>query len=156
MLMDNFGAKRSVHSAGDAEAAGSEQNGELGIRQRGFVQCASERFAHAPTFAHSARKCFVHSAAGLFCHPKGAVHEAARDVFRSCSEARDFVVVDRRGSIHRHVRDHAALEQVDQERRESRFYDVTTEHHDYCALFPACFGNGGDDELEVACDQNVW
>jgi hypothetical protein len=33
---------------------------------------------------------------------------------------------------------------------------VTTEHHDYCALFPACFGNGGDDELEVACDQNVW
>jgi hypothetical protein len=38
--------------------------------------------------------------------------------------------VDRGGTIHREVRDHVAIHQVDEKWRQSRLHDVAAEHHD--------------------------
>jgi hypothetical protein len=53
------------------------------------------------------------------------------------------------------VRDHSAIHQLDEQRRQPGFHDVSAEHHDDGALFP---GGGCDrvhDAEEILCHENV-
>src|SRR5450759_3033516 len=134
MLMNYLGANGSVNGAGETQPVSGEQHRQLAIRQGKTGERASESLAHPPAAFHPDRERLVHAAAGFLRHAEGSVHESAGDVFRGGAEARDLIVVDRGGAVHREVRDHSAIHQVDEKWRQARFHDVAADHDDDRAL----------------------
>src|SRR2546430_17400732 len=55
----------------------------------------------------------VQELAGLARHPEGAALEARADVFRGAAVPGELEVVHQAGAVHRHRREAAALDQVD-------------------------------------------
>ena len=66
--------------------------------------------------------------------PKVPSSQSGGDVLRRRAEARDLVVVNGGGAVHRDVRHDAAPHQLDEHGREAGLHDVAAEHDDDAAL----------------------
>jgi hypothetical protein len=155
MLVDYLGADRCVYRAGNSQPLSGEKHGQFTVRQRKIVECACERLAHSPPVFHSSSEGLVHAPAGFLGHAERSVDESAGYVFRRGAEAGDLIVVDRRGAVHREVRYHPAIHQVDEQRRQTGFHDVSAQHHDDRALFPGGGCDRAHDAKKILCHQNV-
>ena len=111
--------------------------------------------AHAEPVAHPGDEGIVHLAARLLGHAEGAVRETGGDVLRRGSEARDLVVVDRRGAVHGDVGHDAAAHQLDEHGGEPGLHDVAAEHHDDATRAARRIGDGAHHRAEVARDEDV-
>ena len=74
---------------------------------------------------------------------------------RRRAEPGDLVVVYRGGAVHRQVGDHTPLHELDKERRQTGFDDVSAEHHDYRALLTVRRRYRFDDAAEVARHEHI-
>src|SRR6185503_4825790 len=118
------------------QAMRREKNRHLGMSERQPLQRSRDGFTHPPAVLPTLDEGFVHSPARFFGHSERTVDQSASDIFRRSAESRDFIIVNRTGSVHRNVSYHASLHQIDQERSNSGLHDVAAEHHDDAAFFP--------------------
>ena len=120
--------------SGTPIVARAREQRELGMRQLQAIERARERLAHPPLLALTANERLVHLTTRFLRHSERAVAKASLHVFARAAPARDLVVVNRGRAVHREVRDDAAAHEVDEDRREPRFHDVSADHHDDASL----------------------
>ena len=154
--MNYFRAERSVDSAGNSETIAGQQQGHLGMREVLLLrQRSRQSFTHSPAAPHSFGECLVHSPASLLSHSESSIEKSARYILGSRTESCDLVIMNRSRAVHRNVRDDTALEQVDQNWRDSRLHDVSAQHDDDSAAELVCVQDSCDYRLEVGRCENV-
>jgi hypothetical protein len=96
----------------------------------------------------------VHPASRLFGHSKGAIDQTASDVLGCRAKACDLVIVNCRRAVHREVRHHSPIDEIDDQRSEAGLDDVSAEHGDHRAFRACGLGDRGGDAHEIARDEN--
>ena len=91
----------------------------------------------------------VEAASRLLSHAEGAIAQARGHILRGRAEAGDLVIVNRRRTVHREVRDHAAAHEIVQQRCDASLHDMAAEHHDDAAFPTMCFDDRLHDFPEI-------
>src|SRR5436853_6749184 len=125
------------------------------MRRVHLVKLATEGFAHAYAITRPCAYGFIDDAARFFSHAELAGAERGVDVFARLPGERDLEIMNHRRAVHRKRRRIAALDQVNQHRRETRFNDVPAKADDDGALLLARFAYACGQFFQLARNEDV-